>query len=93
MKNINWKIRFHRKNLTFILQLIASVAAPVLAYLGLKPGDLTTWKAVGAALVHALENPYIVTMILVSCFNAITDPTTSGISDSKKALTYTEPGK
>lgn len=36
---------------------------------------------------------YVVVMALVSLFNAITDPTTKGIGDSEKALTYTSPKK
>ena len=88
---INWKVRFNKKNIMFIAQVIASVVMPVLAYFGMQASDLTTWAKVGETLVKAISNPYVVVMALVALFNAITDPTTKGISDSENALTYKEP--
>ena len=41
--------------------------------------------------MQAISNPYVVVMVLVSLFNAITDPTTKGIGDSSIALTYNKP--
>lgn len=93
MKKINWKVRFNRENIMFITQVIVSVVVPVLTYFGLEASDLTTWAKVGETFVQAISNPYVVLMAVVSLFNAITDPTTRGIADSEKALTYTEPKK
>lgn len=93
MKKINWKVRFNRENIMFITQVIVSVVVPVLTYFGLEASDLTTWTKVGETFVQAISNPYVVLMAVVSLFNAITDPTTRGIADSEKALTYTEPKK
>ena len=86
---INWKIRF--KNPVFYMQLILAVLTPVLAYMGLTVKDLTTWAAVGNVLLQAVSNPYVLALILVSVWNAVNDPTTTGISDSANALTYDEP--
>lgn len=86
---INWKIRF--KNPVFYMQLILAVLTPVLAYMGLTVKDLTTWTAVGNVLVQAVSNPYVLALVLVSVWNAVNDPTTTGISDSKNALTYDKP--
>lgn len=91
MKKINWKVRFNKKNITFISQVVISVIVPVLTYFGLEASDLTTWKSVGDTFTMAISNPYVVLMVAVSLFNAITDPTTKGIADSESALTYTEP--
>lgn len=88
---INWKVRFNKKNIMFIAQVIASVVMPVLAYFGMQASDLTTWAKVGETLVKAISNPYVVVMAVVALFNAITDPTTKGIGDSESALTYKEP--
>ena len=82
---INWKIRF--KNPVFYMQLILAVLTPVLAYMGLTVKDLTTWAAVGNVLVQAVSNPYVLALVLVSVWNAVNDPTTTGISDSANALT------
>lgn len=93
MKKINWKVRFNRENIMFISQVIISVIVPILTYFGLQASDLTTWAKVGETFVTAISNPYVVVMALVSLFNAITDPTTKGISDSQTALTYKSPKK
>ena len=93
MKKLNWKVRFNRENILFISQVIISVVIPILTYFGLQASDLTTWTKVEDTFVQAVSNPYVVVMALVSLFNAITDPTTKGIGDSEKALTYTSPKK
>lgn len=86
---MNWKVRF--KNPLFIAQMILAVLTPILAYAGLTVKDLTTWQALGDLLVGALSNPYVLGLVVVSVFNAVTDPTTSGVTDSEQALTYTKP--
>ena len=88
---LNWKVRFNKKNILFIAQVIISVIIPVLAYFGLQASDLTTWSKVWETFVQAISNPYVVVMAIVSLFNAVTDPTTKGISDSTSALSYTQP--
>lgn len=86
---MNWKVRF--KNPLFIAQMILAVLSPILAYAGLTVKDLTTWQALGDLLIGALSNPYVLGLVVVSVFNAVTDPTTSGVKDSEQALTYTQP--
>lgn len=77
--NINLKVRF--KNPVFITQLILAVLSPVLAYAGLTAQDLTTWSALGNVIVTAIRNPYVLSLVIISVWNAVNDPTTSGISD------------
>lgn len=86
---INYKVRF--KNPVFIAQLILAVLTPILAYAGLTMQDLTTWKALGELLIGAISNPYVLGLVVVSVFNAVTDPTTEGIKDSERAMTYSAP--
>lgn len=86
---INWKVRF--RNPYFLAQIGVAILMPILAYLGLSVEDLTTWGKVGQVLLEAVSNPYVLGIVAVSVFNAIQDPTTKGLSDSEKALTYTEP--
>lgn len=86
---MNWKVRF--KNPLFIAQMILAVLTPILAYAGLTVKDLTTWQALGDLLTGALSNPYVLGLVVVSVFNAVTDPTTSGVTDSEQALAYTKP--
>jgi len=86
---INYKVRF--RNPVFIAQLILAVLTPILAYAGLTMQDLTTWKALGDLLLSAVKNPYVLSLVVVSVFNAVTDPTTAGVKDSERALTYDFP--
>lgn len=86
---INLKVRF--KNPVFIAQLVLSVLLPILTYMGLTVEDMTSWAVLGNALFEAVKNPYVLGLVIVSVWNALNDPTTAGVSDSKQALTYDKP--
>lgn len=89
--SINWKIRF--KNPAFYVQIIIAIVTPILAYMGLTAQDITTWAALGNMLLQAVSNPYVLVLVAGSVYNAVVDPTSTGITDSKTALTYDEPNK
>ncbi len=89
--SINWKVRFNRKNILFLSQVLLSVLVPILTYFGMQLSDFTSWQIVRDTLLQAVSNPYVIIMSLVSLFNAITDPTTQGISDSQQAQSYRSP--
>lgn len=86
---INLKVRF--KNPMFYAQLILSVLTPILTYMGLTATDITTWAMLGDILLQAISNPYVLSLVLVSVYNALVDPTTKGFGDSENALTYEKP--
>lgn len=93
MKSINWKVRFNKDNITFIIRFVAALIIPVLAYLGLEVTDLTSWKLIGDVLLQFISNPFLLGLTVINALNMIPDPTTKGITDSEKALNYTEPKK
>ena len=81
---INWEVRI--KNKVFWITLIPAVLLvlqSVAAVFGftLDLGDL------GNKLIAVVESLFVVLAIL----GIVTDPTTSGISDSSRAMTYTKP--
>lgn len=86
---INWKVRL--KNPSFWVSIVIAVFAPILAYMGLTAQDITTWAALGNVLLDAVSNPYILLMVAVSVYNAIVDPTSTGVTDSSRALQYNAP--
>lgn len=86
---INWKVRI--KNPVFWAQVAIAIVSPILVGLGLQWQDMTTWAALGNALLKAVSNPVIVVSVIGSLWACITDPTTAGTSDSEQALTYDEP--
>lgn len=87
--DINWLVRF--KNPIWWGQMFLAVASPILAYYGLNFKDLNTWNSVFDLILNAIKNPYIVGLIVVNVFNTINDPTTKGLSDSQRALSYVKP--
>ena len=87
---INLRVRF--KNPVFIAQLLLSIIVPILGYFGLTAQDVTSWKKLFDLLLSAASNPYVVSMIIISVWNTMNDPTTKGIvSDSTRAMNYKKP--
>lgn len=86
MKNINWLVRIKNKAFWIALipavLLLVQVIAAVFGYT-LDLGDL------GNRLLDVVNALFAVLVIL----GVVNDPTTSGVSDSEQALTYTEPKK
>lgn len=83
---INWKIRIKNKNfwlaiIPAVILLIQAVAA-VFGFT-LDFGELST------KLISVVNAVFVVLAIL----GIVTDPTTSGVRDSKRALGYSEPYK
>lgn len=74
---INWKLRFKNKA---TLIAIASTVILLVQQLGFKLPDN----------IADVVNTFLTLLVLLGVIN---DPTTEGISDSPKALTYTEPKK
>ena len=74
---INWKLRFQNKT---TLLAIASTVILLAQQLGFKLPDN----------ISDVVNTFLTLLVLLGVIN---DPTTEGISDSPKALTYNEPKK
>ena len=81
---INWQVRFKNKNfwLSFIpaILLLVQVTANVFGF-NFDFGDL------GNKLIAVINAVFVV----LSLLGVVTDPTTVGVSDSERALTYTKP--
>ena len=88
---INWKVRI--KNPLWWVQIAAALLLPMLAYFGLAWEDMTSWGALRDVWLRAIQSPVVLLSVLVSVFNAITDPTTAGVGDSRRALEYKTPNR
>lgn len=86
---INWRPRL--RNPLFWVQVILAAVTPVFAYFGLTACDMTTWGKILETALAAITNPYVCLMAAVSVYNAVIDPTTSGMGDSLRALQYQKP--
>lgn len=88
MKKINWKIRFSKNNMLFIVRFIIALLIPILTYFDMETKDLTSWAIVGELLTKFIQNPYLIGLMIINALNLIPDPTTNGVYDSERALTY-----
>lgn len=84
LNKINWKVRFANKLfwITFIPQVLLVIQL-ILALIGIKVdlGEL------GNELVEIVNAVFLV----LATLGIVVDPTTSGVSDSDRAMTYKEP--
>lgn len=87
--NINWSVRF--KNPLFWVHVIGAFLLCALAYNNLEPQDMTTWRGLFDLIVQVFKNPYLLVLCAWNVWGAINDPTTKGIADSERALTYEKP--
>lgn len=83
---INWKVRI--KNKAFWCLLIPAVAVAVQAILEVF-GIVMDFTPLVNKLINVVEAIFV----LLGILGIVVDPTTAGVSDSKRAMSYTEPWK
>ena len=84
---INIPVRF--KNPWFWVGLCGAI----LTAMGVSPEMFTSWGTVWEAVVNLFSNPFMLVSVVLAVLGVFVDPTTSGISDSKRALSYKSPVK
>lgn len=81
---INWKVRI--KNKTFWLSLIPTVLVLIQVVMRTFGVELD-FGELGNNLIAIVNTVFV----LLGILGVVVDPTTTGISDSSQAMTYTEP--
>ena len=84
MKNINWKVRLKSKS--FWVALIPALALAVQAIAAVFGFEYDFGDLVNKLIV--VVNTVFAVLVIIGIVN---DPTTTGIADSKQALTYDQP--
>ena len=84
---INIPVRF--KNPWFWVGLCGTI----LTAMGVSPEMFTSWDAVWEAVVNLINNPFMLVSVVLAVLGVFVDPTTAGIGDSKRALSYKSPAK
>lgn len=64
----------------------------ILSAMGVSPEMFTSWSLVWESIVGLISNPFQLGCVIVAVLGVFIDPTTAGISDSARALTYKKPG-
>lgn len=82
--NINWKVRL--KNKHFVLTLIPALALLAQAFMAIfgVPLDLGEYSTRIISFVNVL-------FTVLTIVGVVNDPTTDGLTDSEKAMTYDKP--
>lgn len=86
---MNLKVRI--KNPVFWIQIVVGAFATALAYAGLTAADITTWSGLLEVIKGTFSNPYCLFLVASNIWNALNDPTTSGVTDSDRAMSYEKP--
>ncbi|EAC7891593.1 phage holin [Listeria monocytogenes] len=88
---INWKLRL--KNPQMWVPFLLFLGSTILATAQVEGANLNSWAALGDLLLSVISNPYQLFAVLFAVYGYLVDPTTKGVSDSAKALNYSEPRK
>ena len=67
------------------------VVSVAITAIGVDPQTFTSWAAVWEGIKAVLSNPVQLVTMCLAVLSVFIDPTTAGLSDSEKALTYTTP--
>ena len=84
---MNWKVRLRQPY--FWVGLLGII----LTAMGVNAETLTSWQAVYDAFISLVSNPFMLGSVFMAVLGVFVDPTTSGVTDSKQALTYSTPKK
>lgn len=84
---MNIPVRF--RNWAFWLGL----GATILAAMNISPEMFTSWNLVWKEIVSLINNPFRLGCVFIAVVGVFVDPTTAGIGDSQRAMTYTAPNK
>lgn len=87
MKAVNIPVRL--KNPWFWVGVVSIIITAI----GLDPTTMTSWGAVLDAAEAVLRNPVQLVTAVLAVLAVFVDPTTAGLTDSVRALSYTCPNK
>ena len=82
---INWKVRV--KNPFYWIGL----GAIIITAMGADPEMFTSWQIVKEQFIALVSNPFKLVTVAIAVIVYNQDPTTKGLSDGAKALTYNTP--
>lgn len=87
MKAVNIPVRL--KNPWFWVGVVSIIITAI----GLDPTTMTSWGAVLDAVEAVFRNPVQLVTAVLAVLAVFVDPTTAGLTDSARALSYTAPNK
>jgi len=88
---INWKVRFKNPQFWVVIGVVFFVN--LFAMSGISFEEVNSWGQLWDLVLNALKSPYTFVTLATFVYATAIDFTTSGISDSTKALAYIKPKK
>lgn len=70
-----------------------SLLGVILTAMGVSPEMFTSWDAVIQAIRDLIGNPFMLGSVAIAVMGVFIDPTTAGVGDSARAMTYIVPKK
>lgn len=86
---LKMNIPVRMQNVWFWIGLIGTI----LAAMNVSPEMFTSWELVIQEIAALFSNPFRLGCVFVAVLGVFVDPTTSGIGDSTRALSYKIPNK
>ena len=86
---LKMNIPVRMQNVWFWIGLIGTI----LAAMNVSPEMFTSWDTVVQEFVSLFSNPFRLGCVIIAVMGVFVDPTTSGIGDSTRALSYKTPNK
>lgn len=84
---VNIPVRF--RNWAFWVGLVATI----LTAMNVSPEMFTSWDILWQEIVSLFSNPFRLFCVVFAIIGVFVDPTTAGIGDSTRALSYKNPNK
>lgn len=91
LEKIKINIPVRLRNPVFWGQIIVGALVTMLAYYGLSGPDMTSWASLIKLFKDTFSNPYCLFLVASNVWSALNDPTTSGLTDSDRAMEYEKP--
>lgn len=88
-QSLKMNLPVRAKNIWFWIGLFGIV----LSAMNVSPEMFTSWDLVWQELISLLGNPFRLGCVVLAVLGVFVDPTTAGIGDSSRALTYKKPNK
>lgn len=69
------------------------LGATILAAMNVSPDMFTSWELVWGEVVSLVSSPFRLGCVAIAVLGVFVDPTTAGLGDSTRALSYKTPNK
>ena len=89
LKKLKMNIPVRMQNIWFWVGLVGTI----LSAMETSPEMFTSWALLWQEFAAVISNPFRLGCVALAVIGVLTDPTTPGIGDSTRALSYKTPGK